>query len=179
LDVAPELPVLAVLRPSRGPWAWRGVGRQWRQLKKVPQGLSTDGLPSYAYLIAGAKPVVGRFHQQPGVTPWLKQPGATAAESDARKPALQRLCHTREKHTVRRRRARLQERAAAWGLTPWISTMEATLPQLIWSVGSVRLPATANAVERCFRAFQRLYCPRGGGHAVRSAKRALLLFLVV
>src|SRR5262249_14433958 len=71
------------------------------------------------------------------------------------------------------------ERAAAWGITPWVSTVEAKLPQLICSVGSVRLPSTSNAVERFFRAFQRFYCTRGGFHAVLSAKRELLLCLVV
>ena len=44
LDVATELPVLAALLPSRGQWACRWVGRQWRQRKKVPQVLITEGL---------------------------------------------------------------------------------------------------------------------------------------
>jgi len=64
-------------------------------------------------------------------------------------------------------------------MTPWVTTVEAKLPQRIWSVGSVRLPSTSNTVERFFRAFQRLYRTRGGFHSVLSAKRELLLFLVV
>ena len=64
-------------------------------------------------------------------------------------------------------------------MTSWVSAVEAQLPQRIGSVGSVRLPSTSNAVERFFRAFQRLYRTRGGLHAVRRAKRELLLFLVV
>src|SRR5262249_29619443 len=63
--------------------------------------------------------------------------------------------------------------------TPWVTAVEAKLPQLICSVGSVRLPATSNAVERFFRVFQRFYRTRGGFHSVLSAKRELLLFLVV
>ena len=43
LDVPTELPMLAALLPSRGQWACRGVGRQLRQLNKVPQVLSTAG----------------------------------------------------------------------------------------------------------------------------------------
>jgi len=43
LDVPTELPVLAALLPSRGQWACRWVGRQLRQLKKVPRVLITDG----------------------------------------------------------------------------------------------------------------------------------------
>ena len=179
LDVSSELPVLAALLPSRGQWAWRWVGRQLRQLNKVPKVLITDGLQAYAYLVPGAKHVLCRFHHQQGVTHWLKQHFTTEAEIDARKPAMKRLFQTHDKRTVRRRLARLKERAAAWGITPWVSTVEAKLPQLICSVGSVRLPSTSNAVARFFRAFQRFYCTRGGFHSVLSAKRELLLFLVV
>jgi transposase-like protein len=179
LDVPTELPVLTALLPSRGQWACRWVGRQLRQLKKVPQVLITDGLQAYAYLVPGAKHVLCRFHHQQGVTHWLKQHFATEAEINARKPAMKRLFQTRDKRTVRRRLARLRERASEWGITPWVTTVEAKLPQLICSVGSVRLPSTSNAVERFFRAFQRFYCTRGGFHSVLSAKRELLLFLVV
>ena len=92
---------------------------------------------------------------------------------------MQRLCQPREKRTVRRRLARLRERAPELGITPWVTTVEAKLPQLICSVGSVRLPSTSNTIERFFRAFQRFYRTRGGFHSVLSAKRELLLFLVV
>jgi transposase-like protein len=112
LDVPTELPVLAALLPSRGQWACRWVGRQLRQLKNVPQVLITDGLQAYAYLVPGAKHVLCRFHHQQGVTHWLKQHFATEAEINARKPAMKRLFHTRDKRTVRRRLARLRERAA-------------------------------------------------------------------
>src|SRR5712691_7733020 len=179
LDVSSELPVLAALLPSRGQWACRWVGRQLRQLKKVPKVLITDGLQAYASLVPGAKHVLCRFHHQQGVTHWLKQHFATEAEINARKPAMKRLFQTRDKRTVRRRLARLRERASEWGITPWVTTVEAKLPQLICSVGSVRLPSTSNAVERFFRAFQRFYRTRGGFHSVLSAKRELLLFLVV
>jgi len=179
LDGPTELPVLAALLPSRGQWACRWVGRQLRQLKKVPQVLITDGLQAYAYLVPGATHVLCRFHHQQGVTHWLKQHFATEAEIDARKPALKRLFQTHDKRTVRRRLARLKERAVEWEITPWVTAVEAKLPQLICSVGSVRLPSTSNAVERFFRTFQRFYRTRGGFHSVLSAKRELLLFLVV
>ena len=179
LDVSTELPVLATLLPSRGRWACRWVGRQWRQRNKVPKGLIPDGLQASASLVPGAKHGLCRLHHQQGVTHWLKQHCATEAAIDARQPAMKRLFQTHEKRTVRRRLARLKERAAAWGMTPWVSAVEAKLPQRIWSVGSVRLPSTSNAVERFFWAFQRLYRTRGGFHSVRSAKRALRLFLVV
>jgi transposase-like protein len=179
LDVSTELPVLAALLPSRGQWACRWIGAQLRQLTQVPKVLITDGLQAYAYLVPGAKHVLCRFHHQQGVTHWLRQHFATEAEINARKPAMKRLFQTHDTRTVRRRLARLKERAAEWGITPWVTTVEEKLPKLICRVGSVRLPSTSNAVERFFRAFQRCYCTRGGLHSVLSATRERLLFLVV
>jgi transposase-like protein len=179
LDVATALPVLALLLPSRSQWACRWLGRQLRELKQVPRVLITDGLPAYAYLLPGAKHVWCRFHHQQGVTHWLKQHFTTAAAIDARKPAMKKVLQTRDKRTVRRRLARLKEQATALGITPWVSRVEAKLPGLICTVGSVRLPSTTNAIERFFRAFQRFYVTRGGFHSALSAKRELLLFVIV
>jgi transposase-like protein len=179
LDVDTELPVLAALLPSRSQWACRWIGRQLHLLKKVPHVIITDGLQAYAYLVPAAKHVLCRFHHQQGVTQWLKQHFATAAEVDARKPAMKKVLQTRDKRTVRRRLARLREQASELGITPWVSRVEAKLPELICSVGSDRLPATTNAIERFFRAFERFYKTRKGFHSVLSAKRELVLFLVV
>jgi len=179
LDVPTELPVLAALLPSRSQWACRWVGWQLRQLKKVPKVLITDGLRAYAYLAPGAQHVLCHFHHQQGVTHWLQQHFKTDAEINAPKLAMKRLLQTRDKRTVRRRLARLRARAAAWGMTPWGTQVEEQLPQLIGSVGSIRLPSTTNAIERFFRAFQRFYATRRGFHSVRSATCELRLFLVV
>jgi transposase-like protein len=179
LDVPTELPVLAALLPSRSQWAGRWVGAQLRQLKKMPQVLITDGLQAYASLLPAAKHVLCRFHHQQGVTHWLKQHFATDAEIDARKPMMKKVLQTRDKRTVRRRLARLRARASELGLTPWVRRVDEKLPQLICSVGSARLPSTTNAIERFFRAFQRFYATRGGFHSVLSAKREVLLLLVV
>ena len=89
---------------------------------------------------------------------------------------MKRVLQTRDKRTVRRRRARLKARAAAWGIIPWVQGVEEKLPQLICRVGSRRRPATSHAIERFFRAFQRFYRTRGGFHSVLSAKRELVLF---
>jgi transposase-like protein len=179
LDVPTELPVLAALLPSRSQWACRWVGAQLRQLKKIPGVIITDGLPAYAYLLPAAKPVLCRFHHQQGVTHWLKRHFVTDAEIDARKPMMKKVLQTRDKRTVRRRLTRLKARAAELGITPWVTGVEEKLPQLIGSVGSRYVPSTTNAIERCFRAFERFYKTRKGFHSVRSAKRELLLFLVV
>jgi transposase-like protein len=179
LAVPTELPVLAALLPSRGQWACRWVGQQLRQRKKVPQVLVTDGLQAYAYLVPEAKPVLCRFHHQQGVTHWLQQHFTTAEEIAARKPVMKKVFQTQDKRTVRRRLARLKAQATELAIIPWVTGVEAKLPQLLCSVGSARLPATTNTSERFFRAFQRFYRTRGGFHSVLSAKRELLLFVVV
>jgi len=179
LDVTTELPVLGALLPSRSQWACRWLGAQLRQLKKIPRVIITDGLQAYASLVPGAKHVWCRFHHQQGVTHWLQQHFTTEAEMNTRKPMMKKVLQTRDKRTVRRRLARLRERAAELGLTPWVSRVDEKLPGLICTVGSVRLPSTTNAIERFFRAFERFYKTRQGFHSVLSAKRELLLFLVV
>jgi hypothetical protein len=75
--------------------------------------------------------------------------------------------------------ARLKERAAEGGIEAWVRLTETKLPQLLPSVGSRRIPSTTNAIERFFRAFQRFYKTRCGFHSVISARRALIVFLVV
>jgi transposase-like protein len=179
LDVATELPVLAALLPSRSQWACRWLGAQLRRLNKVPQVIITDGLQAYAYLAQGAKHVLCRFHHQHRVTQWLKQHCTTEEEINTRKKVMKKVFQTHDKRTVRRRLARLKGQAPTLGILPWVSGVEEKLPQLICSVGSRRLPATTNTIERFFRAFQRFYGTRGGFHSVLSAKRELLLFLVV
>jgi transposase-like protein len=179
LDVHTELPVLAALLPSRSQWACRWIGAQLRQLKKLPRVIITDGLQAYTYVVPGAKHVWCRFHHQQGVTHWLQQHFKTKAEINLRKPLMKKVLQTRDKRTVRRRLARLRERATDLGLTPWVNRVDEKLPGLIGSIGSVRLPATTNAIERFFRAFQRFYATRSGFHSVLSAKRELLLFLLV
>jgi DDE domain len=179
LEVHTELPVLTALLPSRGQWACRWIGRQLRQLNTVPRVLITDGLPAYASLVPGAKHVLCRFYHQQGVTHWWQQHFTTAEEIEARKPLMKKVWQTRDQRTVRRRLARLRARASELRITPWVSRVEAKLPELIGSVGSTRLPSTTNAIERFFRAFERFYKTRKGFHSVLSAKRELLLFLVV
>ena len=127
----------------------------------------------------GAKHVLCRFHHQQGVTHWLQQHCKTDAEMNTRKPMMKQVLQTRDKRTVRRRLARLRDQAPAWGITPWVSRVEEKLPELICSVGSARLPSTTNAIERFFRAFERFYKTRKGFHSVLSAKRELILFVVV
>jgi hypothetical protein len=130
-------------------------------------------------MVPGAKHVLCRFPHQQSVTRWLKQHCTTEEESTTRQRAMKKVWQTRDKRPVRRRLARLREQAPALGLTTWLTHVEATLPQLICSVGSARLPSTTNAIARFFRALQRFYATRGSLHAVLSGTRERLLFLVV
>ncbi|MGH8069581.1 MAG: hypothetical protein ACRERE_30950 [Candidatus Entotheonellia bacterium] len=161
--------------PLSGPTALAARAK----VQLVPHVIITNGLPAYACLVPGAKHVLCRFHHQQGVIHWLKQHFATAEEIDARKPIMKKVFQTHDKRTVRRRLAQLRDQAPALGITSWVKRVEAKLPKLLWSVRSVRLPSTTNAIERFFRAFQRFYATSGGFHSVLSAKRELLLFLAV
>jgi len=179
LDTSTELPILAALLPSRSRWACRWVGLKLQRLGKKPTEIVTDGLRAYHYLLNGAKHILCRFHQQQGVTTWLKKHFTEKEQIEERKPEMKALLQTTDKRTVRRRLQRLKEKAEAWGITGWVDTVVEKLPALICSIGSSRLPSTTNAIERFFRAFNRFYKTRGGFHSVLSAKRELILFLVV
>jgi hypothetical protein len=141
--------------------------------------LLTDGLPAYAYWVPSAQHGWCRLHHQQGVTHGLQQHFTTAEEIDARMPVMNKVLQTRDKRTVRRRLARVRERASELRITPWGRRVEAKWPELIGSVGSTRLPSTTNASARFFRAFERFDKTRQGVHSVLSAKRALRLVLVV
>lgn len=179
LDVETELPVLAALLPSRTRWACRWLGCQLNRIKKVPHLIITDGLRAYDHLWPGVKHVLCRFHHQQNVTQWLNKHFTAEADITKRKPLMKKLFQTSDKRTVRRRLARLSQQAPELGLVPWITTVMEKLPSLIGTIGSVRLPSTTNAIERFFRAFNRFYKTRGGFHSLISAKRELILFLVV
>lgn len=182
LDGETELPVLAALLPSRSRWACRWVGIRLRRIGQMPKVVITDGLLAYHYLLEwleGAKQVLCRFHHQQRVTVWLKKHFTEQEQIQERKPEMKALLQTSDKRTVRRRLERLKAKAAAWGITGWVETVVAKLPALICTIGSVRLPATSNAIERFFRAFNRFYKTRCGFHSLTSAKRELVLFLVV
>jgi len=179
LDTDTELPVLAALLPSRGQWACRWIGCQLKRIKKIPSVMITDGLAAYESLLNGAKHVLCRFHHQQGVSDWLKKRFSTEPEIIERQTMMKKVFQTEDKRTVRRRLAQLRTQADQWGISPWLNRVVEKLPSLICSVGSVRLPSTTNAIERFFRVFNRFYKTRCGFHSVVSAKRELILFLVV
>jgi transposase-like protein len=193
LDSETGIPVLASLLGARSRWSCRGC--KLKQLGKQPGVIITDGLSSYHELanMMGAKHVLSKhvlskhvlchFHHQQGVTRWLKKHLGNAdqdkAQIDSRKKEMKRILQTDDKRTVRRRFARLKESSDALGIKEWVDQTEVILPKLLPSVGSKRIPKTTNAIERFFRAFNRFYKTRCGFFTVTSAKRELILFLLL
>ena len=179
LDTQTGLPVLASLLPSRSRWACRWLGIMLKRIGKNPRVIITDGLLSYNYLMDGAKHVLCHFHHQQGVTRWLKKHFHDKKEIAARKSRMKRVLQSNDKRTVRRRFQKLKESSQELGICPWVEQTEANLPKLLPSVGSAHIPKTTNAIERFFRAFNRFYKVRCGFFSVISAKRELILFLLV
>ncbi len=186
LDTETGLPVLAALLPSTGKWACRWIGVMLKRIGKIPRVIITDGLSSYSHVIH-AMAVVGRkvkhilchFHYQQGITRWLKKRFEDKDEIAARKKKMKRVLQTNDKRTVRRRLQKLKESSQELGISEWVEQTEEKLPKLLPSVGSACIPRTTNAIERFFRAFNRFYKVRCGFFSVVSAKRELILFLLM
>jgi transposase-like protein len=179
LDTQTGLPVLASLLPTRSKWACRWIGIMLKRIGKIPRVIITDGLLSYHYLMDGVKHVLCHFHHQHGVTRWLKNHFHEKEEIAARKSKMKKVLQTNDKRTVRRRLQKLKESSLELDICEWVEQTEEKLPKLLPSVGSVDIPRTTNAIERFFRAFSRFYKVRCGFFSVVSAKRGLILFLLM
>ena len=182
LDSETGLPVLASLLGTKSVWSCRWIGCKLKHIGKIPKVIITDGLLSYRDLVRmleGAKHILCHFHHQQAVTSWLKKRFTDKAQIDTRKKQMKKILQTTDKRTARRRFARLKESADTLGIREWVDQTEAHLPELLPPVGSSRIPKTTNAIERFFRAFNRFYKVRCGFFSVISAKRELILFLLV
>ena len=82
----------------------------------------------------------------------------------------------------------LKESSQELGISEWVDQTEEKFPKLLPSVGSVCIPRTTNAIERFFSffflavgdpTFNQFYKKRYGFFSVVSAKRELILFLVM
>lgn len=182
LDADTGLPMYQELLATRSTASVSWIVTQLRRLKQLPRVFLTDGLRSYQTVFAplkGVTHVLCRFHQQQGVTRWLKDHFPAGTDVSERKAAMKRVFQTHDKRTVIRRLGRLKERAVEWGIEGWIALTEKYLPHLLPSVGSRRLPSTTNEIERFFGMYNRFAKVRRGFHSVLSAKRELVVFLVV
>jgi transposase-like protein len=182
LDSETGLPILASLLDTKSRWSCRWIGCKLKQMGKIPKVIITDGLLSYRALVGmleGAKHILCHFHHQQAVTAWLKKRFTDKAQIAARKKQMKKVLQTTDKRTARRRFARLKESADELGIREWVDQTEANLPKLLPGVGSSRIPNTTNAIERFFRAFSRFYKVRCGFFSVISAKRELILFMLI
>jgi len=179
LDRDSELPVASALLPSSGKWACRWVGRLLERLKKVPNTIITDGLAAYEHLLPRVRHLRCHFHLLQNVSGWLRRHFDSPEDIAARKPLMKKVLQTNDKRTVLRRLKKLKQRAKELGIEGWTDYVTEKLPNILPGTGSRRFPATTNAVERFFRAFNRFYKTRGGFHSVSSANTQLVLFQVV
>ena len=182
LDAGTSLPVYQALLASRSAASVAWIVTQLRDLKQFPKIIITDGLAAYKSVfgrLAGVTHVLCRFHHQQGVTRWLKEHFSADTDVSERKSAMKKVFQTPDKRTVKRRLNRLKERAEEWGISAWIELTEKSLPNLLPSVGSRRIPTTSNEIERFFGVFTRFAKIRRGFFSLLSAKRQLVLFLVV
>jgi transposase-like protein len=181
LDADTGLPVYQALLATRSADSVRWVVTELRRLKQRPRVFITDGLAAYRSVFAalkGVTHVLCRFHYQQGVTRWLKEHLPANTDVSERKAAMKKMLQTNDKRTVKRRLARLKERADEWGIAAWVDLTEKALPHVLPSIGSRRLPSTSNAIERFFGVFTRFAKLRRGFFSVLSTKRQLIVFLV-
>jgi transposase-like protein len=182
IDVATGLPIFEILLATKSEASVNWILSELKRIKSFPSVIITDGLKAYQAAFGKIKEITHilcRFHHQQGVTRWLKENFSDGKDVKELKKKLKKVFQTNDKRTVRRRLKKLKKQASELGIMGWVEQTIKNLPLLIPSVGSTRIPATTNAIERFFRAFNRFYKIRCGFHSVKSAKRQLILFLVV
>jgi hypothetical protein len=154
-----------------------------KRIGKIPRVIITDGLPGYNHIMAvikgKVKHILCHFHHQQGITRWLKKRFEDKDEIAVRKKKMKRVLQTNDKRTARRRLQKLKESSQELGISEWVDQTEEKFSKLLPSVGSACIPSTTNAIERFFRAFNQFYKKRCGFFTVVSAKRELILFLVM
>jgi len=187
LDNETGLPLLNRLLPSQGSWACCWFLVLIKHLGKTPRTIITDGLAAYESAIATVfqttTHILCVFHHQQGVTAWLKRhrPDVPKETVKLLKRKMKHIVQTCDPRTAIRRLQALEAQDAEedWGLSAWIATVRGKLDRLRPALRRNQSPRTTNQVERFFRAFQRFYKTRGGFHSVISARRELMLFVVV
>jgi transposase-like protein len=187
IDQFTELPILAHLLPTRTRWACQWFLIKLKRIGKYPGTIITDGLAGYVSAIAKvfvkSKQILCLFHHQQGVSRWLKNHLAFLKIDSVEqvKKKMKKVVQTKDVRTAKRRLKKLEneDEKSNWGIAPWIALTWKKLSQLIPALRDNGYPRTTNAIERFFRTFQRFYKTRGGFHSVVSAKRGLILFLVI
>lgn len=182
LDAETGLPIWQELMPATSQWHCQWVLMAIKQTGYKVTVIVTDGLKAYLPAITQVfKGIIHQlclFHHQQNVTKFAREHFTDEQEREERKKEMKKVFQTKDKRTVRNRLAKLADKAESLGLLDWIKSTTQLLPHLLPAVGSSRIPATNNAIERFFRSFNQFYKTRNGFFSVLSAKRQLMLFLV-
>lgn len=187
IDDETGLPILCELLMTRTKWSCRWFMLKLKMIGKTPVVIITDGLLGYISAIVKVFPkckhLLCIFHYQQNVTSWIKKHLCSLPADTIKviKKKMKSVVQTSDSRTVKRRLKKLEseDEKKKWGIKDWIENVTKKLDKLIPSLRENNYPKTTNMIERFFRAFNRFYKTRCGFHSVASAKRELILFLVV
>lgn len=153
--------------------------QQLKDLGYHPKIIITDGWNSYPkaikFVFPDAEHLFCRFHAIKSLFRRLKK--AHVFDLQIWKKA-RKLFQTSYKRTVERRVQSLRESLTTQNKESALSGLNGKFDQLLKTVGSNKMPSTANAAERFFGAFDRLYRVKGPFPSEKSAQKHLNLFLL-
>jgi transposase-like protein len=176
-DCVTGYPLHLALYPSNSGDDCRLFLLEVKRLGYRPLVVITDGWEAYRQALAlvfpQAEHLLCRFHVLRALSRRLRQ----AQVRDGRTWRLVgQLFRTRDKRTVRRRVATLQQLLEAVGAGAVGERLQAKLPQVIGAVGSTWRPSTANAAEGVFRVVDRVSRLKGPFCDEDSALKHVHLF---
>jgi len=179
MDCITGCPLHAALYPSNSGVYCRLFLLELKRLGFRPTVIITDGWDGYVRAIATVFPqaehLYCRFHALKSLFRRLRK--AEVFNSTVFKMVC-KLFQTSYKRTVERRLDALKLLLAQLDVSHVMGGILIKWPKLIKTVGSKRLPSTANAVERFFGAFDRLYRLKGPFCDEASAQKHLRLFML-
>jgi len=178
IDAKTGIPFFSKLLPNRSKYTCSWLGLKLKQIGRLPNTIITDGLVGYNY-IKNVKHLLCLFHHQQNVTKWIKNHFTKPKIIEHRKKIMKKLFQTNDKRTVKRRFEKLKKNAKKLGIEKWIEIIEKRFKKLLPIIGSKKFPTTSNCIERFFGNFNRFYKIRRGFHSIVSAKKELVLFLVM
>jgi transposase-like protein len=179
VDCITGCPLHVALYPSNSGVYCKLFLLELKRLGYRPTVIITDGWDAYVQAIKDVFPqaehLYCRFHALQSLFRRLHKAYIFST------PVFNLVCNlfkSAYKRTVERRLDQLKILMAQLGASHVLSGLLAKWPKLIKTVGSLRLPSTANAVERFFGAFDRLYRIKGPFCDEESAQKHLRLFML-
>jgi transposase-like protein len=179
VDCITGCPLHVALYPSNSGVYCKLFLLELKRLGYRPTVIITDGWDAYVKAISAVFPYAQhlycRFHALHSLFRRLRR--AYIFNTPVFKLAC-KLFKSAYKRTVQRRVARLHTMLEGIHAGHALSGLLLKLPNLLKTVGSLRLPTTANAVEGFFGAFDRLYRLKGPFCDQASAQKHLRLFML-